>query len=91
MNSPESTPIVGKDHFAEIETRPVKATFDPNLSVPAQLADRVHTISTPPAAPNYEARIAALEALLAGFSRRTIDVCDAGTAKTMTIVSTAPA
>ena len=77
MNSPQSKPLLGKDHFAAIETRPVKATFDPNLSVPAQLGDRIHTISTPatPVSPTFSVA----DLIAAGATFEEFTICDSGT------------
>ena len=48
------------------------------------------TLARPEAGSDLTARVIALEALLAGFDRRSISVCDGGVTKTMTIVSTPP-
>jgi hypothetical protein len=89
---------IGIDHFAQIQSTPLRA----NQGGGGELADEgrkqlaIEDIAGLAAAlrnpgSDLEVRVAALETLLSGLSRRSISVCEDGTAKTMTVVSTAPA
>lgn len=71
--------------------RPVGDNYKPLGASPAQMVDRIHSLQDEFArVASLELRIASLETLLDGLSRRTVHICDSGTDKTMTIVSTAP-
>jgi hypothetical protein len=98
---------IGRDHFAAITTPPVRLPSGPapagdgpkskllaigNVDgLEAALRKIGYDAADSADLTALTARVVVLETLLSGLARRSVDVCDAGTAKTMTIVSTAPA
>ena len=98
---------IGRDHFAAITTPPVRLPSGPAPAgdepkrkllaigdvdgLEAALRKIANESGDSADLTALAARVVVLETLLSGLARRTVDVCDAGTAKTMTIVSTAPA
>ena len=79
-----------KIHVAPLVRAPAPRREGPADPAGNMLSGR-DTLGREVPAVDLTARVAALEALLDGFARRSISVCDAGTEKTMTIASTAPA
>ena len=91
---------IGRDHFLTIASTPMRlptANLKPEddstrtarrLSIEQidGLQEKLRSGN-----PDLETRVQVLEALLSGFARRSISVCDGGTTKTMTIASTTPA
>ncbi len=91
---------IGRDHFSTIASTPMRlptANLKPEddstrtarrLSIEQidGLQEKLRSGN-----PDLETRLQVLEALLSGFDRRSISVCDGGTTKTMTIASTTPA
>ena len=82
---------IGRNHFDKIPNLPVSIPSGANNSTISR--DRVETtnIQIDSETVNLEKRVKVLEALLSGFARRSISVCDGGITKTMTIASTTPA
>lgn len=91
---------IGRDHFSTIASTPMQlptANLKPEddstrtarrLSIEQidGLQEKLRSGN-----PDLETRVQVLEALLSGFARRSISVCDGGVTKTMTIASTTPA
>ena len=85
MNPPNPSPatdaILGRDHFAKIEVRPPTLRPEPLLEIPRTFADRIHTITAPPA-PLPPPTFTVADLIASGATFEEFTICDSGTPAT---------